>query len=263
LIRIIKSILSGLFTYVKALKFIYENKLTWFYIFPLLLSLTLFIFVFYFSGVLSDKVFNLLIESINLDSVHNGIISFLIGLLKGSIWFISKFLFFFVYAYVGGYIILMLMSPVLAWLSEKTEKIVTGKDYPFVLNIFLKDVWRGIILAIRNFIVEMFFIVAIFILAFVPVLGWLSNVIGIIFLFFISAYFYGFSFMDYYIERKKLNTKQSIVFMRNYKDLAIGNGFVFAIILLFPFAGSLLAPFVAIISVVAATLVMEEEKLIS
>ena len=73
-------------------------------------------------------------------------------------------------------------------------------------------------------------------------------------LFLVSSYFYGFAFIDYTNERRRLTISQSVDFIRKNKGMAIGNGFVFALAMLVPFCGTTIAGFIAIISVVAATI---------
>jgi CysZ protein len=47
------------------------------------------------------------------------------------------------------YLFLIIGSPVFAYLSEKTEAILEGRDYPFNFSQLLKDILRGK-LAVRN-----------------------------------------------------------------------------------------------------------------
>ena len=116
---------------------------------------------------------------------------------------------------------------------------------------------RGIIIAIRNFALEMLAIVLLFFLSFVPVIGLLSTPI----LFVVSSYFYGFSFLDYTAERRRLKLKESIFFINRNKGLVITNGSLFAGALLIPIIGVSLSGFLAIISTVAATIsILEKEK---
>jgi len=146
------------------------------------------------------------------------------------------------------------MSPVFSYLSERTEKIKTGNDYPFEFRQFIKDIIRGIFIAVRNMIIELALTVLMFIVSFIPIVGWVAA----IFLFFISAYFYGFSFLDYAIERKRMSISQSVQFMRENKGIVIANGFVFSLCLIVPFCGVSFSSFAAIISVVAGTLAVNE-----
>ncbi len=48
------------------------------------------------------------------------------------------------------YLFLILGSPLFAYLSEKTEAIMEGKDFPFSFTQLLKDILRGIRIALRN-----------------------------------------------------------------------------------------------------------------
>ena len=90
----------------------------------------------------------------------------------------------------------------------------------------------------------------LFLLSFIPVIGFFTGIT----LFIISAYFYGFAFIDYTNERRRLTVKQSVHFIRENKGMAVGNGVVFALAMFIPFCGTTIAGFVAIVSVVAATI---------
>ena len=123
---------------------------------------------------------------------------------------------------------------------------------PFNGDQMMRDVVRGILIAFRNMFIEFGYMLVIFVLSFfIPVLG---GIIGTIMLFFIASYFYGFAFIDYTNERRRLTLKQSVQFMRANKGLAIGNGSIFAISMFIPLIGG----FVAILSVVAATIAMHK-----
>ena len=248
----------GLRTYFKATGFIFSKGLWWFFIFPVILTIILFFGGFTLVGNLTDFIKDSLFGLTNLENADFFLANYLKGFLTGFIWIIFKLLFFFVFTYFGGYIILILMSPVFAFLSEKTDKIITGKDYPFNAEQLMRDIVRGIIIALRNMFIELAYIIALFIICFIPIIGWLFALLSPVILFFISSYFYGFSFMDYTNERRKLSVKQSVSIIRKYKGLTLANGSVFSLSLLIPFCGALLAGFTAIVSVVAATLAMNE-----
>ena len=72
-------------------------------------------------------------------------------------------------------------------------------------------------------------------------------------MFFISAYFFGFSYMDFTMERHQLNVKESVMLVRKYKWTAITNGAVFTIFLFIPFCGIAISAFAAVWSVIAGT----------
>ncbi len=239
----------GLKSYSKAFAFIFKNKLAWTFLIPVLLNIILFAVVQNYILDLIDYVKTFTGEwSLIKDS------EFWTSTLSIVAGFFIEILFFIAFAYLGGYVVLIIMSPLLSYISERTEQILTGNDYDFNFAYLIKDTLRGIIMAIRNMFIELGFLLLAFIVGFIPVIGWFAA----IFLFFISAYFYGFSFIDYYNERQRLSIKESTTLVKKYKWIAISNGGVFALTLFIPFLGSYLVLFVAIISVVAATLAITE-----
>ena len=64
--------------------------------------------------------------------------------------------------------------------------------------------------------------------------------------------------MDYTNERHQLSIKESVKIVRRKKGLAIGLGLVFYLCLFIPLLGGIISSFLAIISVVAATMSLEE-----
>ncbi len=240
----------GLQTYSEALDYIFRKKLGWFFIFPLLLNILIFWFGWNYIGNLSSEIQQQVLTYINLEDADfwgAGILQFL---LTGLVWLIFKLLFFLLFAYLGGYIIIILLSPIFSYLSERTEQLQTGRKYPFNLRQFIRDIIRGILIALRNLSIELLLTVILFFCSFIPIIGWLSPII----LFLVSSYFYGFSFMDYAIERKQLNIHDSVQFTRTNKGVVIANGFVFSLCLLIPFIGIFLSSFAAIVAVVAGTI---------
>jgi CysZ protein len=160
--------------------------------------------------------------------------------------FIYIILFFFYFS-LFKYIFLIIGSPLFAYLSEKTESIIEGKDFPFSFSQFLLDVVRGIKIALRNLLWQTVYVLTLLILSFVPVVGLISPLLALL----VECYYLGFSMLDYSCERHKLNTAQSIHLIGKHKGLAIGNGLVFYAMHLLPIIGWLFAPCYAVI---AATL---------
>jgi CysZ protein len=161
-------------------------------------------------------------------------------------------LLFMLYSYIFKYIVLIILSPMLAILSEKTSHLLTGAVYPFSFKNFMQDVWRGIRIALRNTFIELGWILLFWIIGFVPIIGFISPV----YLFFVSCYFYGFSMIDYNNERNRLSIRESIRFVRKNRGMAVANGMIFYLVFFFvPIIGFLVAPTYAII---AATLAVHE-----
>src|SRR5450432_1482600 len=62
----------------------------------------------------------------------------------------ARLIMMFFYFSLFKYIFLILGSPVFAYLSEKTESIIEGKEFIFNKEVFFHDIRRGIKLAFRN-----------------------------------------------------------------------------------------------------------------
>ncbi len=77
-------------------------------------------------------------------------------------------------------------------------------------------------------------------------------------LFIVSAYFYGFSFIDYAVERKRFNIRKSTAYMKKNSGMVMGVGAVFAFSLLIPWVSILACCFVSLFSVVAGTVIVNE-----
>ncbi len=238
----------GFSSYFKAVELIFTTNLWLYFLFPVFLNVLLFFGGYAFISSLSEIVFTQITDWIGLSSGAEN--SWIPKFLYWFVWIIFKILYFLVFAYFGGYIVLIILSPVLALLSEKCEEKISGKKYPFNPDQFIRDIFRGIAISMRNMLFQTFFSIITFILSFVPVIGFLMPFV----MFFIAAYYYGFAFLDYNLERRKLSIHKSVEYMKKRKGLAIANGFIFSIFLLIPFCGVSLAGFAAIISVVAGTI---------
>jgi len=204
-----------------------------------------------------------------------------------TIWFMVKMLLSISLGLVlmkfAKYIVVIVLSPLLSILSQSVEKKLTNNKYPFSLRQTLHDVRRGIRIALRNVMWEYIFFLIILI---VSALGWeKAHKSPVFYLTFVIGFFYyGFSFIDYINERRRLDIDQSIHFMRNHRGLAIAIGTIYSILILVPvnlgqminFTGFLDHPFetlgtvslqfilwflassAPILAIVAATLAMHE-----
>ena len=248
-----KDIGRGFSSHVDAIPFIFKNGLWVYFIYPILIGIFLFVvgLVSFFAvkEIIVDWAMDLMgLNDGGLDDLLGGwikpIIAFVVGL-------VVKLVLFFVFNAIYKYIILIILSPVLALLSERVEEIKYGVKFPFEFNQFVKDVLRGILITIRNMFIEYGIILLCLLVIWIPVVGWIISIL----LYILSAYFVGFSMMDYTSERRRLKISQSVSFVRRRKGIAISNGFIFNILLLIPFIGISIGP---VISVVAATLAATE-----
>lgn len=143
-------------------------------------------------------------------------------------------------------VIIILVSPFMGPLSEKIEKHYISNYTKEISAFDLQMFWSSLRLGLRNLIRELFFVIIVMLLAFIPVVGVISTVI----IFLIQAYYAGFGNMDYTLERH-YNYKSRIQFVKDHKGLAIANGSIFLLLLLIPVLGLLVAP---VLSTAAATI---------
>lgn len=231
-----------------------------FFLVPVLLFFALFLIFGFLGDSIYDIVSDKLYTYIGVRHDSGWFFSIISFLLRGLLFILFKLIFFFVFFFFSGYVILIILSPVLSFLSEKTEKIVKGKDYPFSFNIWFKQIVRSILLSFRNMFIQLALTLIVLILSFFPIIGWLISPFAALFILVVNAYFFGFSFLDYSFERKGLNIPQSVSVVRKNKGLAVGFGMLFYIVYLIPILDNFLAPFMAIFVVVAAS--MSAEKII-
>jgi len=245
---------KGISTHVRGFEFIAKHNLWHFFIYPVLILVALFIAGYWSVLQLSDWLVDWVTNELGLQAVNDDswlgwlqvIGAFLVS-------FLLKVVFLLILSSYIKYIVLIICSPILALLSERIEEIISGKKFPFNFPQFMRDMMRGILVTLRNLAMETLLIVSCMIIGWIPVIGWIT----IPFLYVTAWYFMGFSMMDYSYERMRMTIGQGANFTRKHKGIAIGNGFVFSMILLIPFIGVVIAP---ILSVVAATLAVLETK---
>jgi len=252
---IISQFFKGIYLYKRALKFIYHNRLIYFFLFPLIFNLLIYyVGLVFFDNTVENLKNSLVSYFANSLQFENTIFN---KFLTISLWLMAKSFSIFFFSFFGGYLTIIAMSPVFTYLSEKTSSIKNGITYNFNLIRFLKDLRRAILIAFRNIFIQFILITILFIFGFFPLIGWPISILGNLL---ISSYFYGFSFMDYSNERNRLSLSDSISLIRKNKGMAIGLGFIFYLCLFIPIVGGLISSFLAIISVISATIFMEESK---
>lgn len=233
----------GISSYLKALRLMWANNLARYLLIPVLLNIIV-VVVLVFSGVGIGDWINGIIER-SVENMNGWIHAAMIG-----IKIILPIIFFALFIFIGGTIVNILMSPIYTILSEKTETILTGKEFPFDFKQTLKDVWRAIIIALRNTAKQLSLTVLCLLLNFIPVVG---SVASIILIFIINAYYFGYGFMDYTYERWRLSPKDSRKETHKLKFIAFATGAVYSLPL-YLFCGAFIAAFIGGVSTVAATI---------
>ncbi|HMC97919.1 MAG TPA: EI24 domain-containing protein, partial [Flavobacteriales bacterium] len=126
--------------------------------------------------------------------------------------------------------------------------------FPFSWSQLMKDALRGALIAVRNGVMELLVTLGIWVLTlFVPVLAPVS----VVFLFIVSAYFYGFSMFDYVFERRRMRIGESVRAVNSRLGLVLTNGALFSLVMKLPLVGLMFAPVMASIGAVLATVKSE------
>ena len=238
-----KLFLLGFVKLFEGVIFSYKHFKIWFLV-PLTLWICFFfIFSFELSQLISKQLLNW-IFSISNDSTlkDSNFSTFTESIISGIEWGITlliKILIWYIIGRYMKYIILILLSPMFAYLSEKTEFILSNKAYSFNLKQFIRDILRSISLTIRNIVIESIMIViGSIVIILIPSI----SPIILMLLFVLNSYFMGFSYFDYIAERKKLNYTNTLSYMGANKLTLIGFGFAYNLISFIPLADWIFAP---------------------
>jgi CysZ protein len=246
---LLKEIIIAIQAYIQAHRFIKKHKLWKWIIVHGILYAILFVISFIFFFHISESLVETLILKTGLknwlDKLQSSWLGFLFILGSFILMLVQLLLSFSLFKYF----FLIVGAPLFAYLSEKTEAIIEGKDFPFSFLQLAKDIIRGIQIAVRNFLWQIVYSLAILFASLIPLAGLLVPVFALL----LDCYFYGFSMLDYSMERHKKTASESIFFIANHKGLAIGNGIMFYCMHIIPIIGWILAPAYAVI---AATLSM-------
>lgn len=234
-------LLIGLKSYNKALKFTSSHKLWGYYIVPALINLVI-VFViawamYHYTSDLSYFLENIL----GIGEKEGWWVELLDKVLIILLYIIIILFFIKIYKYI----ILTLLSPVLSLLAEKTQVKLTGvAEPPFQLKRLLKDVARGISVALRSLVIEMGLTIILLLLSLTGFLAPITSVLLIV----VECYFLGFSMMDYHYEFKQIPAKESVKLVRKHKGLSIGTGLGLYLIFFIPLVGITFGPMLAVVS---------------
>jgi CysZ protein len=242
--------LDGFKHVLKAFSFAAENKLWMYFIIPFLLdgllAASLFVAVYQWSHDLTMLICHCL--GLHWDITQQGFSIWEViqtaarWAVEILIWILS----FLLYASFRKNILVLMLSPMMSWLSEKTIEKLSRTQRPFNGKQLVRDFMRSAFVSLRNLIVEMSLGVAVFLMS--AALSFLGGPMAFLFLpllsiaaLGISSYFFGCSLLDYSHERNQVSLAQTIAYNRNHKWAVTGIGLGFNILLLVPVFGISLA----------------------
>ena len=157
------------------------------------------------------------------------------------VWITDEFYKFF---------ILSLLSPINCLLSEKVDNEVTGAKFDGGFARVMKDIGRAIFLLFFTLMLNFLVMFIWYILSWIFGLHIVDNIVYFV----IGAFFIGFSFYDFSLERYGVGFFGAIEFGFERMLYMLLTGTVFSVIYMIPILGVILAPFlVTIISTIVYT----------
>jgi CysZ protein len=214
----LKNFILGIKCHFKALKFLVKHKFWWYSLVPFVV----------FTGIYSLGFYLGSLEKQTLPSEGDDILKNIwYYLFNGIVLLLSYALLNFT-----RYIVIILISPVLSTISQRTEKILTGNKYKFNLSQLFKDIIRAVKLAFRNIVYEFSFIAIVIVTFWIIGMFFTDHILIIsmiekIIIMMIAFYYYGFAFLDYTLERMRFSVEDSVKYMRKHRGLAISIGIIF------------------------------------
>lgn len=230
---------KGINSYSKALDFIRKHRLSHLFFLPAIFNFIAFLLTAWLAWQYSGDFVSYLREQSGLTEPETmlwRVVQFILAI-------IIRLIMLLLYLKMYRYIILILFAPLLAYVSEKVQEILSGENTSFSLSRLINDSLRGMAIAFRNFLLEIAVTIAIIVAGFIVSIA--SPLIPVL-IFLVESYFYGFSMIDYRNEYVGMSFRESNKFIWEHKGLALSNGIVFNFLLLIPVLGVLFAPTLAL-----------------
>jgi CysZ protein len=238
-----REILAGLKTYLRAWRLIWQARLWPLLVIPGLIGM----FYFPLVGLLTywhgGKVARYLQENWLPEFLKRKFIAWLITV---TVWLLALYLGFILFRNL----VIILYSPVLSYLSQRTEEAVqSGGRGGANPNRMIRGALRGIGVSLTSLGLALVGFVICCLLLLIPVLG---QVAMAVLLPASQMFLAGHGFVDPTLERRDLGVKASFRFAWRNRGRVIGCGAGFVLLTLLPVAGWFLGP---TLGVVAGTLV--------
>lgn len=135
------------------------------------------------------------------------------------------------------FVILTLLSPFNTFLSEKLDSELTQATYPFNPIKIINDLIRMIFVVLLILLIEFSFL--FFWWLFCWIFGIHDTIIYQAVTFVMAAFFFGFSFYDYSLERYSVNVFGSISFAFSHFFMVLLTGIIFKILYYMPYFGEI------------------------
>ena len=228
-------------------KVIKDAGLRKFYFLPGIISMFLFGGFIYLGEYLSLNLASALENFFKLQEYG----SILYIFIKILVWICTVFFYYLVYKSL----LLVIISPILGYVSERVETHLTEKKFDFTFKDNLRFLIRGIDIGLKSFFKQMVGTCVVMLLGFIfPI-----NLSIPLLIFIIQGYFTGFSFMDYTLERYNLSPKESLNFLKKQRVYAALCGGIFTLLFFIPVVGIFIAPLITCVATTMITLELLKE----
>lgn len=229
-------------SFLDSFSIVKEAKLKKFYFLPGIIGILLFIIFIWIGDFLSVNLAVQLESFFKLEEFH----SILYIFIKILVWVCTVFFYYLVYKSL----LLVIISPILGYVSERVENHLTGKKFDFTFKDNIRFLLRGIDIGLKSFFKQMVGTCAVMLLGFIfPI-----NLSIPLLIFIIQGYFTGFSFMDYTLERYNLSSKESLNFLKKQRIYAALCGGIFTVLFFIPILGIFIAPLITCVATTKITL---------
>ena len=223
---------TAIISYGPAFRYLFRKGMRRYLLLPVLLNLLLLAALVYVLMVHSQPTIKYLGELLGLGEEWTQ--SYWLTALQVVLFAVVILFFLQVYKYL----VLILLAPFLAFLSERIEYLETGQAFPFSWGALIRDIWRALLINGWNLLRELFITLFLSILALIPVVGWIAPVL----ILGVQSYFYGYGLLDYNAERWRFTFRATERWMWLHSSATLGTGLLFYLLFLIPVVGWIMAP---------------------
>ncbi len=244
-----KEFLRGFRSIFQAHKLISANKLWPYVLTPALVSMLISPVVIYLYYIYFSRLSRYVNEHWLPPYLQSGIAEVMITIL---FWLIGLVLFFVSIRSL----IMVIFSPLLGVLSEKTESIYRGSlNASFSVKQVAKDVMRSLVFNGLLLGVFLVLLVIAWLLVFIPLAG---VIVSPTLIFLLESYFGGVGFIDPSLERHRYSVRQSFAYSWKHKLRITGIGTGFTLLMFIPIIGWFLAPPYGVVAATISYLDLED-----
>ncbi len=119
---------SGIQAYAPAFRLLFSARFAWFLFFPLAAVLLLFVLGMWVTGSIGGTIHGLFADHLAAWLAGISWLEWLNGAAAWFVWIVVRVAFFFFFSMFGGYLLLIVLSPVYSWLSERAEMHLDRKS---------------------------------------------------------------------------------------------------------------------------------------